>query len=97
MAFPTEFTVAPGGVSYGVEIYEGTEETIGFGMAVLETNQLPLTDYLEPVYQGFADNLRDTVLAQLPPGRKGRTYRRFFIGNQTVVTEPGELYPSTGS
>lgn len=94
MPFPKEFTVPPSSVVYGVETYEGGEETLGFGAIAMETGQLPLTDYLEPLYQEFAEKVRDAVLAQLPPGRKGRMYRTFMIANQTLLQEPGELHPS---
>lgn len=97
MTFPTAFTVTPSGVSYGVETYEGTETTIGFGTIALYTGPLPLTDYLEPVYQEFAENVRDAVLAHLPSGRRARTFRTFFFGDASLTQEPGELYPPEGS
>jgi hypothetical protein len=93
VAFPTEFTVEPNSVVYGVETYEGGEETLGFGAAAMTTGPLPLTDYLEPIYQEFADTVRDAVLAHLPPGRRGRTFRNLMLGNEMLAQEPGELYP----
>lgn len=94
MSFPTAFTVAPSSVSYSVETYEGTDTQFGFGTTVLDTGPLPLTDYLEPVYQQFADNVRDTVLAQLPTGRHARTFRTFFLGERVLDRELGDLHPS---
>ncbi|MFJ4631553.1 hypothetical protein [Streptomyces sp. NPDC088847] len=94
MSFPTTFAVAPTSVSYSVETYEGTDTASGFGTTVLDTGPLPLTDYLEPVYQEFAENVRDTVLAQLPPNRQARTLRTFFLGERALGLELGELRPS---
>lgn len=96
MSFP-EFTVAPNGVVYGVETYEGGEETLGFGAAAMTTGPLPLVDYLEPVYQEFAENVRDAVLANLPAGRRGRVFRVFMLGGEMLGQEPGELYPPVES
>lgn len=94
MSFPTAFTVAPSNVSYSVETYEGTDTGIGFGTTVLDTGRLSLTDYLEPLYQEFAENVRDTVLANLPSGRHARTFRTFFLGDLVLGQELGELHPS---
>jgi hypothetical protein len=91
--FPHDFTVTPNSVIYGVETYEGGEETLGFGAAAMTTGPLPLTDYLEPIYQEFADNVRDAVLAHLPAGRRGRTFRTLMLGGEVLGQEPGELYP----
>lgn len=93
MGFPQEFTVPPSAVVYGVETYEGGEEALGFGAIAMETGPLPIVDYLEPVFQQFAESVRDTVLANLPDGRRARMYRTFMIGNQILSQEPGDLYP----